>query len=104
MFKKILDNLHAEIDLPRTRWTEDKEKIARELEYEARELTEFIRDHRSRDSYQIHIIREYRTICEFCGYDEERDADGCPVCCGKAEEEWANPKDVKYVIGVDPCV
>ncbi|KKL63811.1 hypothetical protein LCGC14_2171390, partial [marine sediment metagenome] len=79
MFKKILVDLHAEIDLPRPRWTRDIGEIATELEYEAKYLTEFIRDHRSRDSYCINIVREYKSICEFCSYEEERDVDGTPV-------------------------
>lgn len=92
MFKKILRDLHAEIDLPRNRYMCDLEDIAQDLEYEARELTEFIRDHRSRDSYQINIIREYETRCEFCGYKEERDTDGSPVCCQKAIDEFTAEK------------
>ena len=92
MFKKILVDLHAEIDLPRPRWTRNIETIATELEHEAKDLTEFIRDHRSRDSYQINIVREYKSICEFCGYKEERDTDGTPVCCQKAIEEFNKVK------------
>jgi len=88
MFKKILIDLHAEIELPRGWFRGSLERQAEELEYEARELTEFIRDHRSRDSYQISIVREYKTVCEFCGFDEERDGEGVPVCCGKAIEEY----------------
>lgn len=87
MFKKELVDLHAEIELPRPRWVYTLEKIASELEHEAKELTEFIRDHRSRDSYQINIIREYESRCEFCGYKEERDTDGKPMCCEKAASE-----------------
>jgi len=98
MFKKILKDLHAEIELPRPRWARDIEKIASELEYEARELTEFIRDHRSRDSYQISIIRDYESRCEFCGYLEERDTDGTPVCCQKAVDEFIEQKKVKNAI------
>lgn len=88
MFKKILVDLHAEIELPRNRYMSDLEDIARDLEDEAKDLTIFLRDHRSRDSYEITIMREYKSICEFCGLTEERDNDGSPVCCGKAIEEW----------------
>jgi len=92
MFKKVLVDLHAEIELPVHRWIKDIEERAEHLEYEARDLTEFLRDHRSRDSYQIHIIREYESVCEFCGYEEERDEEGCPVCCKRAIDEWQSLK------------
>lgn len=95
MFKKILIDLHAEIELPRIRWTRNIETIATELEHEAKELTEFIRDHRSRDSYEIRIIREYESRCEFCGDTEERDTDGTPVCCQKAIDEFLTPAKVE---------
>ena len=88
MFKTVLVNLRAEIDLPYPRWTRNLEQIAKELEYEAKDLTLFLRDHRSRDSYQINIIREYESLCEFCNSPEERDNNGVPVCCGKAVSEY----------------
>jgi len=94
MFKKVLEDLRAEIDLPRNRYMRNLEDIAQDLEREAKDLTEFIRDHRSRDNYQINIIREYRSICEFCGYTEERDTDGSPVCCQKAIDEFDKLKVV----------
>jgi len=87
MFKKILIDFHAEIELPRNRFARDVEDQAYFLEQEAKDLTAFIRDHRSRDSYQINIIREYESVCSFCGYKEERDTDGTPVCCDKAIKE-----------------
>ena len=92
MFKKILVDLHAEIELPRNRYFRNSENVAADLEDQAKDLTEFLRDHRSRDSYQINIIREYESRCEFCGYDEERDIDGTPVCCEKAIEEYQTQK------------
>jgi hypothetical protein len=97
MFKRNLVNLHAEIDLPRNRYYRELEDIARDLEHEAKELTEFIRDHRNRDSYDIRIIREYESRCEYCGYLEERDIDGKPVCCEKAIAEFDQIKFVNPV-------
>jgi len=90
MFRKILIDLKAVIDLPIPYYyrIRNKEKQAEALELEAKDLTDFIRDHRSRDHYHIYIEREYESRCEFCGYMEERDIDGSPVCCGKAQEEW----------------
>ena len=98
MFKKVLIDLHAEIELPRNRFMRDLEVIAKDLEYEARDLTEFIRDHRSRDSYQVTIIREYESRCEFCGYTEERDLDGTPVCCQKAIDEFLSQTEIKATL------
>jgi len=88
MFKKKLVDLHAEIELPHNRYIRDLELQAELLEQEAKELSEFIRDHRSRDSYLINIIREYQSVCEYCGYEEERDVDGTPVCCQRAIVEF----------------
>ena len=88
MFKKVLVDLHAEIELPRNRFARSIEDAAYFLEQEAKDLTEFLKDHRSRDAYQINIVREYKNVCEFCGADEERDTDGTPVCCDKAIEEF----------------
>ena len=96
MFKKTLIDLHAEIDLPRPfYYPKDLEACAKILESDAEDLTAFIRDHRSRDRYQIEIVREYKSICQFCFNEEERDDSGCPVCCGRAIEEFDNSKAVK---------
>jgi len=87
MFKKKLRDLHAEIELPRPFFIRNLEDLAGFLDGEAKDLTNFIGDHRSRDSYQINIIRDYDSVCEYCGYMEERDVDGTPVCCEKAIAE-----------------
>lgn len=92
MFKKILVNLHAEIELPRSRWVQNLEEQAKHLEHEAKDLTDFLHDHRSRDGYDVRIIREFKSKCEFCGLEEERDENGCPVCCDKAIEEFEEVK------------
>jgi hypothetical protein len=92
MFKKRLVDLHAEIDIPRNHYISDLELQAKFLEDDAKELTAFIRDHRSRDAYGIRIVREYESHCEFCGYKEERDTDGTPVCCQKAIDEFEQQK------------
>ena len=88
MFKKKLIDLHAEIELPRNRYFRTLEDIAEDLEREAKDLQDFLHDHRSRDNYQINIIREFESRCEFCGMKEERDTDGTPVCCQKAIDEY----------------
>lgn len=89
MFKKILVDLHAEIEMPKPFYYRgDLESQAKLMEDDAKELTAFIRDHRSRDSYAITIVREYKTVCGFCGYNEDRDTDGTPLCCQKAIDEF----------------
>jgi hypothetical protein len=90
MFKKTLVDLHAEIDMPRSwYYGRDLEQQAKYLEDDAKELTAFIRDHRSRDQYGITIVREYKTLCEFCGREEERHTDTDePLCCQKAIDEF----------------
>ena len=89
MFRKVLVDVEAIIELPNARWgRQDIEARARHLEYEAKDLESFIRDHRSRDDYGINIRRIYESRCEFCGCIEERFDDGSPVCCEAATKEW----------------
>jgi hypothetical protein len=95
MFKKVLIDAHAIIDLPRNRFDRNMESIAKTMEYEAKELVEFLRDHRSRDNFNITIEREYENICGFCGMKEECDIDGTPVCCQKAIDEYESLKEAK---------
>ena len=96
MKKKVLIDLRCEIDLPYPMFGHgDLEYAAKYLEQEAKELTDFIRDHRSRDRYGISIIREYRDLCSFCGTTYEEDTDGMPLCCDKAIQEWEAIKSNK---------
>jgi len=90
MFKKTVVDIHAEIELPCPSFVyrSSIEERAKWLEDEANDLMAFIRDHRSRDAYNIEIIREYKNLCEFCGEEEDRDTNGCPSCCGKAIKEY----------------
>jgi len=59
-------------------------------EREAKELEEFIRDHRSCDQYRVTVVKNTQTECEFCESEwyDNLDNDGCPLCCAKAVEEW----------------
>uniref|UniRef100_A0A6M3XJ08 Uncharacterized protein n=1 Tax=viral metagenome TaxID=1070528 RepID=A0A6M3XJ08_9ZZZZ len=79
MFKKVLVDIEAIIHLPVVGWS---------VEQGARDLEDFLRDHRSRDNYRIDIRRTYENHCEFCGYLEDYDADGYPSCCSAAQLEW----------------
>ncbi len=101
MFKRVLVDCHAEIDLPKPPYYlyNTIEGIASKLEWEAKDLTAFLKDHRSREAYEIYIIREYRVVCSFCGSKEERDNDAVPVCCQKAIDEDKAQKQPKCVSG-----
>jgi len=88
MFNKQLRDCHVEIYMPRPQYMRNPNNIAKVMECEARKLEKLIRDHRSGDEYNIYIIREYKSICEFCGCEEERDDNGYPVCCQSAIEEY----------------
>ena len=91
-FEKKLIDLRAEIDLPvNIRWLrygtpEYWNQLEKELEWEAKDLMEFIRDHRSRDHYGINIVKEYGMICKFCGQEYPIDFDGIAICCDKIIE------------------
>ncbi len=86
--KKVLVDCHARIDLP-TGWSITVEAQAKYMESEAKDLEEFIRDHRSRDKYSIEIVREFEKECIYCGREPEEDVEGIPVCCDKAMEAHA---------------
>ena len=66
------------------------EKLERQLNDEAKELIEFIRDHRSRDDYQIDIRKVYNARCSHCGwqYDVADPSLVVPDCCDEAIEEY----------------
>lgn len=97
MENKILEQtvigLHAEIDLnPGWYWQvglkygslEYWKAYEKAMESEARDLQEFIRDHRSRDGYGIGIVREYAMICKFCGHEYPNEYNGIADCCDEA--------------------
>jgi hypothetical protein len=100
MFKKILVDCHAEIELPRNRFMRNMEDIASDLEYEAKDLQAFIRDHRSRDSYDISIIREYKNYCEYCHAEESTalDSNSIPCCCNKALKDYEASHKVTVLV------
>lgn len=90
IFRRITTDLHAKIDLPvwvsTANYGTDEywDRLSRALEREANDLMEFIRDHRSRDGYDIDIVREYMWKCRFCGFLYPEDYDGPIDCCDKA--------------------
>jgi hypothetical protein len=88
--KKLLTDIEAVIELPARVYGEvygsDEywKRLEKELQYEAKELVDFIRDHRSRDSYGIHIQKKYICVCKFCGHEEPEDFRGIWDCCEDA--------------------
>jgi hypothetical protein len=99
MFKKILVDIKAVIDLPVSQFARTQEAKAEEMEDTAKELTIFLRDHRSKDSYGIKIEHTYKSICEFCGLKEERDSEDIPLCCDKAIREFCIQKGARFFVG-----
>ena len=87
---RTISNIHAEIDLPvRVFWErygtpEYWKKLEYEYIHEAKDMEDFIRDHRSRDGYGISIIKEYTLSCKFCGHEYPDDYDGILDCCDEA--------------------
>lgn len=71
--------------------------IEKELEYEIKEMEEFIRDHRSRDYYQMSVQKEYIMHCKFCGHEYPDGYNGIVDCCDKALD--LQQDDIKCLIG-----
>lgn len=103
LFERRLFNLYAEIELPVRVWgyrygtPEYWKQLEKELEYEAKELEEFIRDHRSRDYYGINVRKEYQYICKFCGHEFPDGFNGIADCCDKMiEAQETSIEDLHY--------
>jgi hypothetical protein len=65
------------------------EAEGRALKEWARELEEFVRDHRSQDAVTIDVVRVEQDVCDACGAEWEEDgATGEPFCCNKAVDFW----------------
>ena len=52
-------------------YSRDPERIAKSLEYWAKDLVDFVRDHRSQDDLDLEVIRDVREVCSLCGRDWE---------------------------------
>ena len=63
-----LASLRIVVDPPMTStyWRRTEEQRIRELEAWARELEEFVRDHRSQDPISLTVERETVTVCDQC--------------------------------------
>lgn len=51
------------------------------LQDEIKDIEEFVRDHRSRDHYNLHVVRDYKLFCKFCGYEFPDGFNGIADCC-----------------------
>jgi hypothetical protein len=64
------------------------EAVSRAYEEWARELREFMRDHRSRDEISLTVVRDTEEVCAHCKLAWEIDNDGVPCCCEKAMDAF----------------
>ena len=90
--KTVLTDMKVEIEMPvriyeRYGTPEYWARLERALDQEISDATDFIRDRRSRDHYQMNIVRVEELTCVFCGYSYgvvSSPDDLTPVCCERA--------------------
>ena len=74
-----------------TRGCRNLEQAAATLEAWARELQEFVRDHRSQDPVRVYVERETMKVCSHCRHEwETYDEDGKTLCAGCGREVKPN--------------
>jgi len=84
---KVLMDVHLELEPPShvTRGWRGIQDRASDLRAWAKELEEFIRDHRSRDAVNINVVEERKDLCSACNREwetyEEEGKTYC-ACCG----------------------
>lgn len=94
--KKILSDAHIEIDINLGWYSENKRKkgdlqgFTEDLKREAKNIKDFLRDHRSIDIHDVYVIEEYEYRCEHCGYITKED-NAKTECCEESIREWATP-------------
>jgi len=97
--QKILQDVEVLIDLSGMVWPryyKTKEQYAKELDGAAKELEDFLRDHRSQDRIGLDVRRKYLDICSACQSEWEEDVvEGKKYCanCGamvEDEKHYAN--------------
>lgn len=66
------------------RFSTTVEDKVNKIEEWSRDFVEFVRDHRSQYPIEIKVVRKYRFLCSYCGWEWELDKDGCPTCCDRA--------------------
>ena len=67
-----------------------------QLNYEIKDIEEFIRDHRSRDHYDLFVHKDYIMRCKFCGYEYPDGYNGILDCCDKALD--AQQEEIGYLV------
>lgn len=87
--RKVLTGVHIECEPPSSvgQWCSSIERKAQELESWARDVKDFIRDHRSMDPIDLAVVREYSDLCAQCENEwEPVEEDGTTYCahCGIA--------------------
>lgn len=101
LLNRNLIDMHVIVDIPVRVWErygtpEYWEHLEKELNYEIKEMEEFIRDHRSRDYYGIYVQKEYLMHCKFCGHEYVDGYNGIVDCCEKALD--LQQEDIKELI------
>ena len=93
--EKQLVDVHVEVSPPHWAYghSRDPERVAESLENWAKELSEFVRDHRSQDSIGLEVVRDVQEVCSLCGRpwepvgpDDESPDTVCAWCGAKVEE------------------
>lgn len=95
MKQKVLIDVSVSIEPPGDigRWSSTVERRAQAIEQWCSEFEDFVRDHRSQDPVSLTVERKYEMQCSHCHNEwEEEDGTGEPLCCRKAQEEWAASK------------
>jgi len=94
--KRIVIDSHVRIDVNLGYFSSrDPEEQAKRLESAAKDVKEFVRDHRSMDINDVYVVREYGWKCEHCGWLEEGEKEPeFPECCETAIREWATQEEL----------
>ncbi len=94
--KRIIIDSHVRIDINLGySSSRDPEVQAKRLEAAAKDVKEFMRDHRSMDIHDVYVVREYGWKCEHCGWVEEGEKEPeQPECCEAAIREWATQEQL----------
>ena len=88
MKQRVLTDISVTCEPPHSvgRYCRDKEHEARLLKEWAKELEDFVRDHRSQDAVSLIVEERYEEICSHCRRLWEEDEEG-PTCCAEAKSE-----------------
>jgi len=96
--EKRLVDVHVVVNPPSYAygWSRDPERIAKSLEEWAKDLNDFIRDHRSQDSLDLEVVRDIKEVCSLCGepWETTPPDDNCPdsTCAWCGEPVAAPPR------------